>query len=149
MSTVRQRVLVASDANGKAKAPKQERAQAAVERDELFATLDADLPAFTPTDLTIKDVLNAIPAHCFERSAIKSGAYVLQDLVIIAGFVYAATFIDSSLGIKGAALSGYAGVAARWAAWATFWALSGYVYFGLWVLGEQSMLLTTCYITLT
>lgn len=38
----------------------------------------------------------AIPAHCWERSAVKSFAYLAVDLVLMAALYYSSTFIDSA-----------------------------------------------------
>lgn len=39
---------------------------------------------FTPPDFTIKDIRDAIPKHCLERSALTGYAYILRDIVCIA-----------------------------------------------------------------
>jgi len=44
---------------------------------------------------TIKELRDVIPAHCFERSALRSGSYLLVDFLCIAGMFYIATLIDS------------------------------------------------------
>jgi omega-6 fatty acid desaturase (delta-12 desaturase) len=49
----------------------------------------ADKPPFT-----VGDLRRAIPAHCFERSLVKSSAYLIVDLVLVAALYFASTFID-------------------------------------------------------
>lgn len=39
---------------------------------------------FTPPDYTIKDIRDAIPKHCFERSALRGYGYILRDVACIA-----------------------------------------------------------------
>lgn len=95
-----------------------------------------DFPAYTPPSFTIKEILNAIPAHCFERSALRSGAYVVGDFAMVAALMYAASFIEPALGFEGEVVKGYSGLAAKWAAWATYWVLAGFVYTGIWICGE-------------
>ncbi|CAM1512016.1 Fc.00g095290.m01.CDS01 [Cosmosporella sp. VM-42] len=43
---------------------------------------------FTPPDFTIKDIRDAIPKHCFNRSALKGYGYILRDLVCLATTFY-------------------------------------------------------------
>ncbi|GAA5868528.1 hypothetical protein JCM8547_003175 [Rhodosporidiobolus lusitaniae] len=108
--------------------------------DELTSPVNAhlnDYPAFTPPPHSIKEILNAIPAHCFERSALRSSVYVVVDFAVIAALGYAASFIDSSFGKDGALLSGNAGVAAKWASWAMYWWWQGLVFTGVWIIGHE------------
>ncbi|KAF4127000.1 omega-6 fatty acid desaturase / acyl-lipid omega-6 desaturase (Delta-12 desaturase) [Geosmithia morbida] len=43
---------------------------------------------FTPPDYTIKDIRDAIPAHCFERSALLGWGYILRDMACLATTFY-------------------------------------------------------------
>ncbi|KAK4580446.1 hypothetical protein LTR86_000649 [Recurvomyces mirabilis] len=43
---------------------------------------------FKLPDYTINDIRNAIPKHCFERSAIRGLAYVARDMATLAGTFY-------------------------------------------------------------
>jgi len=52
---------------------------------------------FVVPNFTVKQLLDAIPAHCFHRSAIRSSLYIVQDVAAIALLVYAAFHIDSFL----------------------------------------------------
>ena len=47
-----------------------------------------------PPPFSIKELRDAIPAHLFKRSALKSSVYLVADLIGIAALFYAATFID-------------------------------------------------------
>lgn len=43
---------------------------------------------------TIGTLRKAIPAHCFERSALHSAAYLLVDILLVAALYAASTYID-------------------------------------------------------
>jgi omega-6 fatty acid desaturase (delta-12 desaturase) len=43
---------------------------------------------FVPPAFTIKQLLDAIPAHCFHRSALRSSLYIVQDVIAIAALSY-------------------------------------------------------------
>lgn len=68
----------------------------------------------------IKELLNAIPAHCFKRSLFKSSAYVVWDFCLVALFAYAASHINTFFDHDGLLLNGLPGQVAKAAAWATF-----------------------------
>lgn len=84
---------------------------------------------FTPPDYTIKDIRDAIPKHCFERSALKGYAYIARDMVYLAttftifyNFV-TPEYIPSTL--------------ARGALWAVYTVLQGLFGTGLWVIAHE------------
>jgi len=52
---------------------------------------------FVPPTYTIKQLLDAIPAHCYERSAIKSSQYIVQDFIAIGCLVWASFKTDPFL----------------------------------------------------
>jgi len=131
-STLRQRVPVDKVKGSKAAAPASDSSDSG---DELLTY--GDFPPFTPPSFTIKEILGAIPAHCFERSALISFGYVARDVALVAALMYAASFIEPALGFKGTVLDGYPGLAAKWAAWSTYWIWAGFVYTGIWILGES------------
>lgn len=62
---------------------------------------------------------------------------MVRDFAFLSTAVYCATFIDPAFGANGATLNGYAGVAAKWAAWAVYWTLSSFFGVGLWIIGES------------
>ncbi|SCZ91642.1 BZ3500_MvSof-1268-A1-R1_Chr5-1g07576 [Microbotryum saponariae] len=103
-----------------------------------------DFPPFTPPQFTVKDVLGAIPAHCFERSALRSSTYVVADFSMLAVLFYAATHIDILFGSNGTQLQGAAGVVAKWAAWSVYWVLAGWVMTGIWIIGQFTCLILCC-----
>ncbi|KAJ1967948.1 hypothetical protein IWQ62_001545 [Dispira parvispora] len=90
-------------------------------------TLTTDLEStFKPPNFTVKELRDAVPAHCFERSALRSSLYVVQDLALIALFGYLATFIDSALPTP-----------LPYLAWPLYWAAQGVVATGIWVIGHE------------
>lgn len=83
-------------------------------------------PIFTPPTYTMKQIHDAIPAHCFERNTILSLSYLLRDLAFVAILVGLATQIPllptHSL---------------RVAAWAVYAFFQGLVFTGLWEIAHQ------------
>ncbi|KAK0522444.1 hypothetical protein OC834_006276 [Tilletia horrida] len=104
-----------------------------------------EIRQFKVPNLTIKDLLSAIPQHCFERSLLKSSLSLGKDFVLLAVFAYAATFIDPflrSVDFASSPLTPYLAPAtqfslARFAAWA-FWSFwQGLVFTGVWVVAHE------------
>jgi omega-6 fatty acid desaturase (delta-12 desaturase) len=77
-------------------------------------------------DFTIKEIRDAIPAHCFRRDTFKSFTHVLHDFVIIAALAYLASYIDT---IPSPAI--------RMALWPLYWTAQGIVGTGVWVIGHE------------
>lgn len=92
-------------------------------------------------DLTVRDLLSAIPKHCFERSTFRSSLYLLGDVVQIAMLAYAASWIDT--------LSTYAQFSTsfaseetiqrsiRWVLWGLYGFYQGLVFTGVWVIAHE------------
>jgi omega-6 fatty acid desaturase (delta-12 desaturase) len=76
-------------------------------------------------NFTIKEIRDAVPAHCFRRDTFKSFTYVLHDGILIAILVYLATFIDSAAWYLRAPL------------WMLYWTAQGVVGTGMWVIGHE------------
>jgi len=95
------------------------------------------IPTFTPPNFTIKELLDAIPAHCFERSALRSSSYVIWDFFLSACLIYAASHIDTYLGSDGILLKQTPGLLAQVAAWALYAYAIGLVWTGLWVIAHE------------
>jgi omega-6 fatty acid desaturase (delta-12 desaturase) len=94
-------------------------------------------------------MIGAIPKHCFERSAFRSFTYLFADFFMLAAIVYAGTFIDPNFNFKnGAVLDGYAGSAARVAAWALYAFAAGSVGTGVWVIAHECEFTSCCYVCL-
>lgn len=81
---------------------------------------------YIPPNFTIKEIREAIPAHCFERNALRSASYVAKDVAAIAVLVYAATFIDAHLPLVW-----------RYVAWPLYWFFCGAFATGIWVLAHE------------
>lgn len=77
-------------------------------------------------DFTIKEIYEAIPQHCFERSAARSLGYVARDLVLVAAIGYAATYIHLIPSMP-----------VRIAAWLVYTVVQGFVCTGVWVLAHE------------
>ncbi|GAA5967944.1 hypothetical protein JCM8115_006576 [Rhodotorula mucilaginosa] len=100
--------------------------------------LENEFPPFNVPTYTIKELLGAIPSHCFERSALRSSTYVVMDFALITAAYYAATMIDPAFNFKdGQVLNGWAGFAAKWALWATYWMVQSWFGTGVWILGHE------------
>lgn len=104
-----------------------------------------ELKPFTVPDLTVKDLLSAIPKHCFERSAFKSSLYVLQDAILISALGYAASYIDPTVrafDFSTTPLAPYLAAStqatvARWSAWFLYTLLQGWVMTGVWIIAHE------------
>jgi len=76
---------------------------------------------------TVKDLKNAIPAHCFEYSLVTSFSLVVRDGLIISAIMYGAwnylPFEDITM--------------AGWAAWNLYWFLCGTAMTGWWVIAHE------------
>jgi len=89
-------------------------------------------------DLTIKDLLSAIPTHCFKRSGWRSSLYVVADFAALAAIYKTTTFLDACIHpdfiqFPYPILYG----AAKFALWSvyTFWA--GLIATGVWVIAHE------------
>ncbi|EGW32466.1 uncharacterized protein SPAPADRAFT_61534 [Spathaspora passalidarum NRRL Y-27907] len=99
-----------------------------------LTAIDTNGDVFKVPDYTIKDILSAIPKHCYERSLIRSMGYVVRDItmMVIIGtvakkyipLVDIAGYPDASYYIRGA-----------------LWMLQSYLIglfgFGLWILAHE------------
>ncbi|OOQ84039.1 oleate delta-12 desaturase [Penicillium brasilianum] len=79
-----------------------------------------------PEDITYGFLRSKIPAHCFERSAIRSLAYLARDLIYASVLVYAALHIDL-----------LPTATQRACAWVAYTFLQGCVGVGIWILGHE------------
>ncbi|KAM0749815.1 delta-12-fatty acid desaturase [Meredithblackwellia eburnea MCA 4105] len=131
-STLRQRLPI----EVKSSIPQDDDSQSS-SSSNIYDDYEQSLKPFTPPTFTIKDLLGAIPAHCYERSALKSFSYVFGDFTMLAIFYYLATFIDPSFGKNGNILAGTQGILAKWSLWTLYWAFAGWVGTGVWILGHE------------
>ncbi|KAL7423113.1 hypothetical protein Q5752_002412 [Cryptotrichosporon argae] len=91
---------------------------------------------FIVPDYTVKQLLDAIPAHCYKRSALHSSLYVLQDFALLGALVYGAFHIESFLSRFN--LGTYAYYAARAALWTAYSVSAGLVGTGVWIIGHEA-----------
>ncbi|TFL02408.1 fatty acid desaturase-domain-containing protein [Pterulicium gracile] len=105
-----------------------------VEQKPGFTTVEQT--TFKVPDLSIKELLDAIPSHCFKRSAIKSLAWVAHDFLVIGGLYKATTVADSFL-IPAVLPDFYVRTAAKVSLWATYGFFTGLFSTGLWVLAHE------------
>lgn len=82
------------------------------------------VPTASPP-FSVSTLRKAIPAHCFERSVLKSSAYLAADLAGVAFLYVCSTFIPS------------APAAWQWLLWPAYWWLQGAVCTGLWVIAHE------------
>jgi omega-6 fatty acid desaturase (delta-12 desaturase) len=93
---------------------------------------------FVVPGLTVKDLLSAIPAHCTQRSALRSGAYVVWDFALVYGIWRLAEAASAYIAPSNIA---YPHPALYTAAWLAVWGLYGFaaglVMTGLWVVAHE------------
>ncbi|RPA84242.1 oleate delta-12 desaturase [Ascobolus immersus RN42] len=82
---------------------------------------------FKIPDFTIKEIRDAIPAHCFERSYLTSMLYVARDVFYILTLFYLANTYIPLIPSK----------AGRFVAYAAYTFVQGLVGTGLWVLAHE------------
>jgi omega-6 fatty acid desaturase (delta-12 desaturase) len=94
---------------------------------------------------TNKQLMDAIPAHCFERSALRSSVTLVQDLIALAALAYGAMHIDAAVAwaqpraaeLVPALGTPAAATIARAALWVGYWVFSSFWGMGLWVVGHE------------
>ncbi|KAJ3324608.1 hypothetical protein HDV06_006501 [Boothiomyces sp. JEL0866] len=74
---------------------------------------------------TLKEIRDKIPAHCFQRSTLKSLSYVAIDLSMIAGLVYFASNIHWMPDVV------------QPFAWIFYWVFQAIVGVGIWILAHE------------
>ncbi|EJT71130.1 Delta(12) fatty acid desaturase [Gaeumannomyces tritici R3-111a-1] len=91
--------------------------------------LDTYGNVFEIPDFTIKDIHDAIPKHCFERSAIRSLSYVFRDMLLLGTTFYIYYNHVTPENIPSKPL--------RVGLWALYTVLQGLFGTGLWVLAHE------------
>jgi len=84
---------------------------------------------FKIPDYTIKDIRDAIPKHCFERSAATGLYYVARDIVLLASTFYAFNTYNTPEFVPS--------YAARAGLWALYTFMQGCFGTGVWVLAHE------------
>lgn len=72
-----------------------------------------------PPPFTLADLKNAIPAHCWEKDALRSFSYLALDVGIVAALAVAAYTINA------------------WWAWPLYWFAQGTMFWALFVVGHD------------
>lgn len=91
--------------------------------------LDTNGNEFEIPDYTIKQIRDAIPAHCFERSAARGLSYVARDVASLAATFYVFNTYVTPENIPSTAL--------RAGLWAGYTFVQGLFGTGLWVLAHE------------
>jgi omega-6 fatty acid desaturase (delta-12 desaturase) len=78
-----------------------------------------------PPPFTLKNIRDAVPAHCFERSVVKSFYYVAHDLFLVGATLWLASYIPS------------APLLAQIVLWPLYWVIQGIFMTGLWVIAHE------------
>ncbi|MEM8780428.1 MAG: fatty acid desaturase [Cyanobacteria bacterium P01_G01_bin.49] len=82
-------------------------------------TADRPQPKVVDLPFTLQDVKNAIPAYCFESSALKSLTYFVWDVFVVCVLYAIAHYLDS------------------WFFWPIFWVIQGTMFWALFVVGHD------------
>lgn len=85
-------------------------------------------PVFTPPQYTIRDVHNAIPRHCFDRSTFRTLSYVLRDFAFVLALASAAVTQIPKLQDGNM----------RLLAWAAYSLLQSFVFTGIWEIAHEA-----------
>ncbi|KAI0726295.1 delta12-fatty acid desaturase [Fomitopsis betulina] len=100
--------------------------------------ITVDQTPFPIPDLTVKDLLSAIPSYCYKRSALRSMSYVVYDFFLIFCVYNAATFANAHITPEYIPLPNpYLYPLARFAIWALYGFANGLVCTGLWVIAHE------------
>ncbi|KAI7739056.1 hypothetical protein M8C21_030333, partial [Ambrosia artemisiifolia] len=75
---------------------------------------------------TLSDLKKAIPAHCFDRSVIRSSYYVVHDLIVSYVFYFLA---NNYIPLLPSPLA--------YIAWPVYWFCQASILTGLWVIGHE------------
>ncbi|EDK42118.1 hypothetical protein LELG_00296 [Lodderomyces elongisporus NRRL YB-4239] len=97
-------------------------------------TIDTNGKVFKVPDYTIKEILQAIPKHCYERSLIRSLGYVARDITMMCIISYAGHSLIPQLSIAGHET---VSTIARGALWMLQSYAMGLFGFGLWILAHE------------
>ncbi|KAJ3561548.1 hypothetical protein NP233_g10123 [Leucocoprinus birnbaumii] len=104
--------------------------------------LKSALGTFAAPDVTMKELLDVIPPHCFQRSALRSSVYVLVDVLGIISIYRITTFLDAFLGASLSVnlVSGpqfYVFRLTRFALWSLYGVSVSLFGSALWVIGHE------------
>jgi omega-6 fatty acid desaturase (delta-12 desaturase) len=104
-----------------------EETSSADKKDNEAPHLDLNGNPFTLPTFTMKEIHDAIPAHCFKPSTLRSMAYVVRDFAYLGTLIYLATTYIPLL--PSASL--------RFLAWVAYTTVQGFVFTGIWILAHE------------
>lgn len=84
---------------------------------------------FKIPDYTIKQIRDAIPSHCFERSALRGFAYIAQDILLLASTFYIFHNYATLEYVRSSEL--------RFCLWTVYGFLQGLFGTGLWIIAHE------------
>lgn len=91
---------------------------------------------FTPPNLSLKQLHDAVPRHLHEKSTLKSLSYVIRHIAFTFGFYYLATFINiSTSSLCGRDVTLLLKYFVRPSLWILYWGWQGITFAGIWCLG--------------
>ena len=94
---------------------------------------------FTPPDLSLKKLHDAVPRHLHEKSTLKSLSYILRHIAFTWSFYYLATFINiftsSRFGGNAFTTTLLLKYLVRPSLWILYWGWQGITFAGIWCLG--------------
>ncbi|KAA1469817.1 delta-12 fatty acid desaturase [Dentipellis sp. KUC8613] len=89
-------------------------------------------------DLTVKDLLSAIPAHCFKRSGFRSSLYVVWDFALLTAIYKTTMYVEPLLTPEHISLPyPWLYSFAYFALWSLYGFAAGLVGTGLWVIAHE------------
>lgn len=88
---------------------------------------------FVPSNVTLKELRDAVPSTVFQKSTAKGVYYVVRSAAMTLLFYKLATRIDPLAALLSAHPVCAFGV--RWGLWIVYWTLQGLTWGGLWTLG--------------
>ncbi|KAL3419150.1 fatty acid desaturase [Phlyctema vagabunda] len=103
------------------------RAAAVAESPKEGQHLDLNGNVFELPNYTMKQIHDAIPAHCFKPSTLRSMAYVARDAFYCSTLMYLAVNYIPLL----------PNPALRFAAWIAYTTVQGFVFTGIWILAHE------------
>ena len=92
---------------------------------------------FTPPNLSLKQLHDAIPRHLYQKSTLRSLAYILRHVAFTCVFYYLATFINFPIPSRcgGNAIALLLKYIIRPSLWILYWGWQGITFAGIWCLG--------------
>ncbi|EAZ63111.1 oleate delta-12 desaturase [Scheffersomyces stipitis CBS 6054] len=99
-----------------------------------LVTIDTHGNEFKVPDYTIKDILSAIPKHCYERSLIRSLGYVVRDIAAMVAIGYVGQKFIPLANLEGHET---ASTVLRGSLWMAYSYALGLFGFGLWILAHE------------